>query len=139
MENVLITCAQCGSQYSVGSDLLENYRKMRCSVCNNMWEIENRRKPMPSLPKPVVEPVSMPSQENLPYVLPSQVPNRENVQEQGAAMQVQPLKPSMSGGKIAKRTFSWLMLVSIVGNIVFWALYFTDFAKHFEAFFAKHL
>lgn len=37
MDNIIITCPNCASQYSVERNLLSNGRIMRCCVCSNTW------------------------------------------------------------------------------------------------------
>lgn len=104
MEKLLIICINCKEKYSLERSLIEGKTKFQCSTCKHIWPIETKN--------------------TLNYE------NSEVFKKSEINFEIPKAEAQTKKAKFFSLSFTALVTVAILGNVVIWFLYFSDlFAK----------
>lgn len=129
--NTTLTCPGCGNKYLVPEGELHNGRALKCMSCEHQWvytptEIACE---LGKFPEAICD---VPNEKISEGII-------EKPEASSCAAEVVKVKKESRLKTPLKKTVSALMIISIIGNIVFWLVYFLQFSFDCSKYYSEFL
>ena len=109
----------------------------RCSVCKNVWETKEEKIKEEFKNTKIIEIKEIENTQTIPNLIPPTAFAKTNEQKLIEKGKTQNSAQTEKSNTI--KTVSWLITISIIGNIIFWILYFSDISNQLESSICKIL
>lgn len=139
MYEIIITCSNCNTKYSVEKNLLKDGQKMQCCVCFDIWIYKEKEYDdfAQKIQDEVKNAYKAPSASS--FYIPH-LPNEESMVETEIKNEKKQNIRLVKKSKTLKflKLLAWPLFFAAVINIIFWAIYLTNYFPELKTFVLKN-